>query len=100
MGDNRKFITMIVVFVIVVGIVVVLINVNNSDSQSEIASVTIEPTSENTDIVQENEISVPQATVETASVIPTVRPEMSATDPSSVNLISGNIQFVEAFAFW
>jgi len=35
-----------------------------------------------------------------ADVKPTPRPELSATDPSTVNLASGNPQVLEFFAFW
>jgi len=36
----------------------------------------------------------------TADVKPTPRPELSATDPSTVILASGEPQVVEFFAFW
>ena len=35
-----------------------------------------------------------------ADVKPTPRPELSATDPSTVNLASGSPQVLEFFAFW
>ncbi len=35
-----------------------------------------------------------------ANVKPTPRPELSATEPSTVNLASGRPQLVEFFAFW
>ena len=35
-----------------------------------------------------------------ADVKPTPRPELSATEPSTVNLASGRPQLVEFFAFW
>jgi len=37
---------------------------------------------------------------DTIVVEPTPRPEMVATDPSTVVLSSGDIQLVEFFAFW
>jgi hypothetical protein len=36
----------------------------------------------------------------TATEAPVVSPELHATDPSSVNLASGQVQLVEFFAFW
>ena len=39
-------------------------------------------------------------TQEIAAAVPTVRAGLESTDPASVNLISGNIQLVEVFAFW
>jgi hypothetical protein len=36
----------------------------------------------------------------TADVQPTPRPELIATDPSTVNLASGSPQVLEFFAFW
>ncbi|MCI0521052.1 MAG: hypothetical protein L0Z70_12465 [Chloroflexi bacterium] len=33
-------------------------------------------------------------------VIATPRPGMEATDPATVNLASGEVQFIEFFAFW
>lgn len=36
----------------------------------------------------------------TVTIPPTPRTEMEGTDPSTVNLASGDIQLVEIFAFW
>jgi hypothetical protein len=49
-----------------------------------------------------NEESVGEHTqpTETTSVKPTPRAGLVATDPSTVNLASGEIQLVEFFAFW
>lgn len=33
-------------------------------------------------------------------VAPTPRPEMAATDPSTVTLATGDVQLVEFFAYW
>jgi FtsZ-interacting cell division protein ZipA len=41
-----------------------------------------------------------EATQEIAAAVPTFRAGLESTDPASVNLISGNIQLVEVFAFW
>ena len=40
------------------------------------------------------------ATNQSEPVVPTLRTDLEATDPSSVNLLSGGVQLVEAFAFW
>jgi thiol-disulfide isomerase/thioredoxin len=54
---------------------------------------------------QTNQATIPDATPATATIEPTgtpfiVRTEMQATDPSTVDLASGNPQLVELFAFW
>jgi len=52
-----------------------------------------------------DEIEVPKGepnpgNAPTALILPTMRDGLESTDPSSVNLTSGNIQLVELFAFW
>jgi hypothetical protein len=37
---------------------------------------------------------------ESAAIVATARPELSATDPSTVSLASGRLQLVWFFAFW
>jgi hypothetical protein len=41
-----------------------------------------------------------QAQATAASIKPTPRPDLRATDPTTVSLASGQVQLVEFFAFW
>lgn len=52
-----------------------------------------------TNTVEENE-SEPIQSTEMSADKPTPRVGLVATDPSTVNLASGDIQLVEFFAFW
>jgi hypothetical protein len=42
----------------------------------------------------------PTSPVDEPAILPTPREVMEASDPASVNLASGQVQFVEFFAFW
>ncbi|MBS1250778.1 MAG: hypothetical protein MAG431_02374 [Chloroflexi bacterium] len=68
--------------------------------QTETATTAVEETeavSEEAPTPSQTELS--ETEVEEKPV-PTVRPELMATDPETVNLASGDIQLVEFFAFW
>ena len=100
MSDKRKIIIGAVIVIIILAVILVPIGIRNTGTPSEIGSVSGDSIAESTKAVQENADNFTKETIEVGDVIPTVRPELSATDPSTVNLISGNVQFVEAFAFW
>jgi hypothetical protein len=100
MSDKRKIIIGTVFLIIILAVILVPIGIRNTGTPSDIVSVSGDSIAESTKPVQENADSNTKDTVEAGDVIPTIRPEISATDPSTVNLVSGNVQFVEAFAFW
>ena len=104
MRDNRIVLVGIVVVLFISGVVIVFFGGQNSSDPQNVVSapeiiineatspVVIEATSEVTETIA--------VTVQSELAIPTPRSGLEATDPSTVNLVSGNVQFVEAFAFW
>jgi len=98
--------TFVIALALLVGIAVVFIlarGTKNSERVSnqpavieEIALVDTEIPA--TDVQQEADPA--QAEVEDIHVVPTPRTGLESTDPATVNLASGEIQFVEVFAFW
>jgi hypothetical protein len=103
MKDSRIIVVGVIILVIIVGVVIVF--VGGKGPESEVVNLPTEPVvQEEVSQVQEQPptevvVSVdPTATEEINAPAP--KTELSATDPSSVNLSSGSLQLVEAFAFW
>ncbi len=104
MKEKRILITSLVIIVLIAGTLTLFLGGRNDAGGSNIVSVpdviTVEETSV---VVQEStaDVAIPATvTIQSEKVIPTPRAGLEATDPSSVNLLSGNVQLVEAFAFW
>ena len=53
-----------------------------------------------TEVVQVGEGTPSGESESTAPPVPTARTGLESTDPGTVNLVSGEIQLIEAFAFW
>ena len=53
-----------------------------------------------TEVVQAGEVTPSGDTESPSASIPTARAGLEGTDPGTVNLASGEIQLIEAFAFW
>lgn len=105
MEDNRIVIAGVVIAALIAGVSLVFLGGRNDAGVSDIVSVpeVITEGEGISDVIQETTavVSVPATvTVQSEQVIPTPRTGLEATDPGSVNLLSGNVQFVEAFAFW
>ena len=105
MKDNRIVIVGVVIAVMLAGVLIVFLGGRNNAGESELFSVPeVSTEGEGTSgVIQETTVVVSApatVTVQTEQVIPTPRTGLEATDPGSVNLLSGNVQFVEAFAFW
>ena len=106
MRENNKKLIIIIGAILLVGITVVWVTLAGSNSSEEIVTnptVAEKVSMENTEIpATQTEQTVDAALDEDTevSVIPTVRAGLESTDPSTVNLNSGDIQLVEAFAFW
>ena len=52
------------------------------------------------EITEEPTVEAQAENTPTVTIPPTPRTELASTDPSTVNLASGDIQLVELFAFW
>ncbi len=103
MRDNRIVIVALVVLVLVGGVVFVFFGGRNNTETQTVSTVPDGNSVEETaPVIQETTVVAAPATntVESEPMVPTPRASMVATDPGSVNLVSGNVQFVEAFAFW
>jgi len=104
MRDNRIVIGGIVFVVLIAGVLIVFLGGRNNTGGSDILSVPEVITQDGTsNIVQETAVDVAVSatvTVQSNQVVPTQRIGLEATDPGSVNLMTGNVQFIEAFAFW
>jgi len=94
----------LVLVVLIAGVLIVFLGGSNNTEGSDILSapelITEDITS---NIVQDTAVDVAApatVTVQSEQVVPTPRTGLEATDPGSVNLLTGNVQFVEAFAFW
>jgi len=107
MRDNKKMVMVVVVLVLLVGISAVVL-FSGKGNESNVVSV---PSKEN--MVKETEAKVltvtetsedePESTEEAVmeeAPVPTPREGLESTDPSTVNLVSGEPQLVELFAFW
>ncbi|MEE8356072.1 MAG: hypothetical protein V3R33_02080 [Anaerolineales bacterium] len=111
MKDNRKILLLIVggllIFVIAAIFVVSnrkqVVEVITPDPITEASSIENSDTggSDASDGSASEAAPEPaEDTQEIAAAVTTVRAGLESTDPASVNLISGNIQLVEVFAFW
>ena len=75
-------------------------------SQNEVISPTsgqVQPDNADiaaTEVVQADQADLPGDTENPAPPVPTARTGLESTDPGTVNLASGEIQLIEAFAFW
>lgn len=107
MKQNRYLVLILVGIVLVAG-VVFLVNRPQAQQESEPILATdeeIQATETLTSPTQTSEIAQnPTVTVQentpTTTIPPTPRTEMEGTDPTTVNLASGDVQLVEIFAFW
>jgi len=109
MKDNRKILIFGVLLIFVIAAIFVVVNrrpageVVTSGLVTEVGSVeSFDTGNSDTGIItaREETPETAEATQEVVAVVPTVRAGLESTDPASVNLISGNIQLVEIFAFW
>jgi hypothetical protein len=108
MSKNRTIIIAIIALLILGGGGLLLVSGNRSDSSGEIVSAPIQETVIETEAVVEEVIqetatetvNTPEVSIEEESQAPTPRVGLVATDPSTVELASGKLQLVEAFAFW
>ncbi len=105
MKDKRIVIVGVVIAVLIAGVSIVVLGERNIAGGSDILSVpeVITEGEVTSDVIQETAVDVARpatVTVQSEQVVPTPRTGLEATDPGSVNLLSGNVQLVEAFAFW
>lgn len=104
MRDNRILIVGIIVSVLIAGVVVIFLGGGDTSGEQEIISVSNVSSSEGSasgvkQPTSEMAVSA-SSTAQSEQLIPTPRSGFEATDPSTVNLVSGDVQFIEAFAFW
>jgi hypothetical protein len=110
MKDNQKIIVVLFVAILIVGVISVFVFSGNTNEITTDADEMAAEVNTNEDIVTEEPKtgSVPtleqvQETAEDVaeeSLVPTPRAGLESTDPSVVNLASGEIQLVEFFAYW
>ncbi len=103
MRDNRIIIAGVIIVLLAAGVVIVFTGDRGATPAVQVVSTVEEQVVENTEVVvaPTTNVSEPAPATETSEpVAPAPKAELSATDPGTVNLVSGNLQFVEAFAFW
>ena len=104
MIKNKKRLIVAIVATLLVGIVLVGLGRNNAlEEVVTDPTVADEISAENTDIPAteaDQATEATQAEITEAPVIPTARAGLESTNPATVNLNLGEIQLVEAFAFW
>ena len=107
MKQNRYLVWILVGIVLIVGVVIII-----NRPQAQVEAEPVEVVEENLEVTDTQ--AVPTQTAEviesptetvaentpTTTIPPTPRTEMEGTDPSMVNLASGDLQLVEIFAFW
>ena len=106
MRENNKILIVLIVAVLLVGIAVVFITTaGNRDSQRAVTQpsvveevVVVEPELTTTEVQQA--IDPTQSEGVDVQIVPTPRTGLESTDPATVSLASGEIQLIEAFAFW
>ena len=106
MRNNNKTLIVIIVAILLVGITVVVVGLGRNDgpeqvvtNPAEVDEVSVEYT-EITATEVDQPAEAANAEVTEAPVLPTARAGLESTDPATVNLNTGEIQLVEAFAFW
>ena len=110
MRDNRTTIIVILGVLVIFGVAVFVVfsgNKTNATEQTaqfdkEMAAADTQVTDETiTEVISTEDTSV-EENVPTAEevIMPTVKKDLEATDPGTVNLASGDVQLIEFFAFW
>ncbi len=106
MRKNNKILIVIIGALLLAGVVLVFIVTGRSEVPEQIVELS-EPIGDvltATTEIPRTEISEaaepPQSEGVEDQVVATPRSGLESTDPSTVNLASGNIQLVEIFAFW
>lgn len=106
MRENNKTGIVIIIGILLVGITAAVILLGRGSEPEEVVNqpeVIEEVAVEETEIPATVSVQEPEATQAEAAaeqVIPTAKAGLEASDPASVSLANGNIQLVEAFAFW
>lgn len=106
MRENNKILLVSVIAVLLIGVaVVVFVTRGNNDSRSVVTQPAVveevavaDPELESTEVQQT--IEPTQSEVVEEQIVPTPRTGLESTDPATVNLATGEIQLIEAFAFW
>ena len=106
MRDKNKIISVLLIALLLIGIAVVFVVTGRNERTEQITDQSAqveEIVNADTEVpiteVQEAAESTEEAVVEEQAP-PAPRAGLESTDPSTVNLASGQIQLVEVFAFW
>ena len=106
---NNKIGVFIIAAVLIAAVGFVFLTRGNQSGSEQISQATV---LEETVSMDQEEEAVVQPTEETDAVqateeqpaaeeiVPTARVGLQATDPTTANLASGDLQLIEAFAFW
>ena len=110
MKDNQKILVGILVGILIIGAVSVFIFIGSKEGEEGVTSAVIPEVNSN-EVIETEEPNIgsvpatedspaPTEVVAEENLQPTPRSGLESTDPSVVNLASGEIQLVEFFAFW
>lgn len=107
MRDNKKIVTVVGVLILLVGISAAFFlgRIGNGKdavfvSSDETANIELAADVTAAAVISENEANPTEEVVFVEAAIPTPKTGLASTDPSTVNLASGEPQLVELFAFW
>lgn len=104
MHDKRILAAGIVIVLVIAGAAIVLlggrVGPESPQGVSQGQSTATGPVPEELLQPTETGLALDQAPAEPAQILPTPRSGLEASDPDSVELASGSLQLVEAFAFW
>jgi len=106
MKEKNKIIGILLIALLLVGIAIVFVITGRSEKPEQITESTIQ-----VDEVALADTEVPATEIQEAAEVteeavveeqapPAQRTGLESTDPATVNLASGQLQLVEAFAFW
>lgn len=109
MKANQRLVVVVMVVIVVVGGISVFIFNGGNGKEEVLTAKTIEISSNEVIETEEPEAGLiptkedtqePTEVIVEEGLLPTPRSGLESTDPSVVNLASGEIQLVEFFAFW
>jgi flagellar basal body-associated protein FliL len=106
MKDKNKIFSILIIALLLVGIVVVIVITGRSEKTEQITEqitqieeIVVVDTEVPATEIQEASEPTEEAVVEEQAP-PAPKAGLESTDPATVNLASGQLQLVEAFAFW
>ena len=106
MREKNKIVYILVLALLLVGIAVVFVITGRGEKPeqiteqiSEVEEIVVSDTEVPVTDIQESSEPTAEVVIEEESP-PALKVGLESTDPATVNLASGQLQLVEAFAFW